>query len=350
MGGADVGEKNDRRKGRRRIWPQENVSGVADGAAALPREPAPAVHRAAPAITAEACVYRWTAMASPISLHMPDLGEEIGYAVARAVAEDIEASEEALSRFRQSAELVRLNACLGKWTTVSWRLYAALSASCVANRRTFGLFDPRVLQRLESYGYTGVPREAEEPREEGPWLERSPRARAVLVRAPLDLGGIGKGLSVRWAARIVRRLTRNFLLNAGGDLLACGSGPDGGGWQVGIEDPLAPESLKAALRIARHASVCTSSTSRLRWQHADGWVHHLIDPRTDSPGGAGLLAVTVIGEDPAWAEVWSKALFLHGRSGIARAAAGRAVLWVTQSGELGLTDEAETHVFWRAAP
>ncbi|MBA3875894.1 MAG: hypothetical protein C0498_02990 [Anaerolinea sp.] len=52
---------------------------------------------------------------------------------------------------------------------------------------------------------------------------------------------------------------------------------------------------------------------------------HLIDPRTGEPGGNGLVAVTVATRDPAWAEVWSKALFLEGHRAIAAAARARGL-------------------------
>ena len=63
-------------------------------------------------------VYAWRAMASPISLHLPGLFGPVAEAVARAAAADIEASEQAMSRFRDDAELVRLNARLGEWVRV----------------------------------------------------------------------------------------------------------------------------------------------------------------------------------------------------------------------------------------
>ena len=63
-------------------------------------------------------------------------------------------------------------------------------------------------------------------------------------------------------------------------------------------------------------------------------LHHLIDPRTGEPGGDGLAAVTVAGPDPAWAEVWSKALFVEGARSIAAAARSRglAAWWVGGDG------------------
>ncbi len=290
----------------------------------------------------------WRAMGSPIRLVPLGRGDADARALAAAVQADLEASEQAMSRFRPSAELVRLNDRLGAWTQVSTRLYAALASAARAHRLTGGRFDPRVLTRLEAIGYAGAPRKAGTGSPDGPWLEREPRRRRVRLEAPLDLGGIGKGLGVRWAARVAAAGAPSFLLDAGGDLLARGRGPDGRGWRIGVEDPRRPDDLIAALLLPAGGAVCTSSTARHRWQAAGRQVHHLIDPRSGEPGGRGLLAVTVVASDPAWAEVWSKALFLEGADGIAAAATGRAALWVAEDGRVGMTDQAAALVLWLA--
>jgi thiamine biosynthesis lipoprotein len=58
----------------------------------------------------------------------------------------------------------------------------------------------------------------------------------------------------------------------------------------------------------------------------------------------------VVGADPATAEVWSKALFLEGRSGIAALArsTGQSALWVTEDGTVGTTPGLDDLVIWRA--
>lgn len=293
--------------------------------------------------------FQWSAMHSPVSLHLPALDDPMAQAVARAVQADLETTEQALSRFRPTAELALLNGRVGTWTDVSQRLYLALASALRAYRLTDGLFDPRVLERLEEYGYVGAPRNADTlTQPQGGWLQRDPRGRRLRILAPMDLGGIGKGLGVRWGAAIARQVSGNFLLNAGGDLLASGSGPEGRGWQVGVEDPRRPADLIAALNLPHGAAVCTSSIARRRWQHGQETVHHLIDPGTGRPGGLGLLAVTAIGQDPAWTEIWSKTLFLHGAEGIARASSGHAALWVLEDGQLGMSAAIKPFVFWRA--
>lgn len=149
-----------------------------------------------------------------------------------------------------------------------------------------------------------------------------------------------------------------MLLEAGGDIVADGAGADGGPWLIGIEDPLdraaeRPDDPVGAVNVAVVAvaggAICTSSVAVHRWQDPAGRsVHHLVDPRTGEPGGEGLLCVTVAGPDPAWAEVWSKTLFLEGARGVGPAARrhGLAAWWVTETGDLGMTPAARLQTVW----
>lgn len=292
----------------------------------------------------------------------------------QAVSEEFDAVDRACSRHRPEAELVRLNARAGtgQAVRVSERLYRAVAAAERAWRLTGGSFDPRVASDLDRLGQPGVIRVPEtragdrSGRPWRPWLVRLPRARRLILAEPIDLGGIGKGLALRWAwRRLARvlvggdaasddrygsnpRLERpRALLEAGGDLVAAGPAPEGGPWLVGIEDPEGGDTPLAV--VAAEGAVCTSSIRLGRWEHGSNRVvHHLVDPRTGEPGGEGLVAVTVAAADPAWAEVWTKVLFLAGRSGIAAEAQRRrlAAWWVAADGELAMTRAAVERTVW----
>ncbi len=237
----------------------------------------------------------------------------------------------------------------------------------VPDALTAGRFDARVLGDLERLGYPGADlpadvadrhRSANGPGDAIParWLSIDHRADTVAIATPVDLGGIGKGLALRWAWRRVVRSGHmdragGGLLEAGGDLVAGGSAPQPGPWIVGIEDPTGGDGPLATVAVESGA-VATSSTLVHRWTGDDGRpVHHLIDPRTGEPGGAGILAVTVAGPDPAWAEVWSKSLFLSGRAGIGSLARSRglAAWWVDDGGRLEMTPAARARTGWVAA-
>ena len=270
----------------------------------------------------------------------------------------------AMSRFRDDSELTTLNRRAGVAVDgVSRMLIRGLVAADRARRVTGGRFDPRIVGALERIGYAGVPQgdgsDDPTPARGGRIIIREGRRGAITLPEPVDLGGIGKGLALRWAAAAIERVLDGagpdsvrpgYLLDAGGDIVLAGTPAAGEPWHVGIEDPGGDSVPVATLKSHGRLAIATSSIRRLRWRRGGRDVHHLIDPRTGEPGGAGLLAVTVAGPDPAWAEVWSKALFLEGATGIASAARSRglAAWWICDDGRLEMTPGARQRTTWVA--
>jgi FAD:protein FMN transferase len=292
-------------------------------------------------------------LASPLRLQVHGATAAAAMGAWIAVVDEFAAVDVALSRHREDSELTALNrlAGSGRDQRLGRRLYAAVAATDRARRLTDGRFDARVLADLERLGDHGAPLGGLQGRAAGTPLRREPRARAVALDRPLDLGGIGKGLALRWAAdaaAIALRREVGFLLEAGGDVIVRHTPIDHSAWAIAIEDPDGEGSPVAVLTVTSGA-ICTSSIARRHWQTDTGTTaHHLIDPCTGEPGGDGLLAVTVAATDPAWAEVWSKALFLVGRAGIAEVARGRglAAWWIDADGELAMTPAARVRTVW----
>jgi thiamine biosynthesis lipoprotein len=302
------------------------------------------------------------AMGSPLRLTLGGgrTHADAGATMWQAVLDEFEAAEEAMSRFRDSSEVTILNrgAGAGATTRPSRRLRQALVAADRAHRMTGGRFDPRVLADLDRLGYRGA------PLGEGEGTARGPRPAdpaepvvrrigrdEVTVAVPVDLGGIGKGLTLRWAAGLLDGLgATDYLLDAGGDLVARGQSPEGRAWQLGIEDPEGSPDPLAVIAVSGMA-VATSSIRVNRWVVDGRPVHHLLDPRTGEPAEGGLASVTVAGTDPAWSEVWSKVLFLCGQDGIASEARSRgsAGWWIGLDGTLEMTAAARALTIWVAA-
>lgn len=271
--------------------------------------------------------------------------------------------DSACTRFDKDSPLMRANDRPDQWNQVSDVLFRCVLEAHRFYLRTRGRFDPRVFGDLVKLGYdrslpfeqggvvTNGGRIGRQPL--GRW---APRFRGGPVREihlggmPIDLGGIGKGLAVRWADdRMVGRLD-GYLIDAGGDCGCRGTGPDGDGWRVGVEDPRGGDNPLAVLELRDMA--CATSSIRLRqWHSGRRPVHHLVDPRTGRPGGYGILAVTVVADDPAEAEVLSKTLFLSGRDRIGGDVARRkvAALWVELNGVVTESPAMGSHVVWRAA-
>jgi len=273
----------------------------------------------------------------------------------------------ALSRFREDSEMTALNRLAGRGgvALVSWRLRTMLAIAHRARRLTDGRFDASVVDALERIGEHGAPLECPDIQDRGSTdngavrlvAPETPRASLVHIPdRPVDSGGIGKGLALRWAvAAAMGSLPEaaGLLLDAGGDILCSGTAPTDG-WGIGVEDPIAVPG-EAAESLAVYAlvsgGVSTSSVAVRNWTAPDGQrVHHLVDPLTREPARTGLIAVTVAGPDPAWNEVWSKALFLGGSESIGEEARrrGLAAWWVDERGRLGMTPEARVRSAWIA--
>jgi thiamine biosynthesis lipoprotein len=279
-------------------------------------------------------------------------------AQARDIVERVASS---CTRFDPDSALMQANAAGRRWHEVPRECYDALVAARDAHLATEGLFDPRVVKALSSYGYdTSLPFESRrlqlpasravgQGRARRTWKPKFDESRlAVRVGSePIDLGGIGKGLAVRWAASRMRGSGEAALVEAGGDLMALGGGPEGTGWMVAVESPTGGDPA-AVLRIRDRA--CATSSIRIRsWTVGETEVHHIIDPRTGQSAASDLQSVTVVGLDPAMSEVWSKSLFVVGRSGIREAADTRnlAALWVDSEGRVGVSRAMRPFVAWQ---
>jgi FAD:protein FMN transferase len=295
---------------------------------------------------------RARALGSPIRLLVaesaPELAVEQAWAEICAVLAEVDA---AMSRFREDSEITRLHRAHGHRGSISRSLVSALVLADRAMRVTDGRFDARVIVDLERLGATGVPQAwTDAGRAPARLLTLDRRGPLVELLAPADLGGVGKGLALRRARRraAIALGAAGFLLDAGGDIATHGS-IDNGPWAVAVEDPSGDEVPLATIECQPDGAVATSSIRRASWHDPAGrLVHHLIDPRTGEPGGEGLAAVTVAMPDPAWSEIWSKALFLEGAEQIASVARSRdlAAWWVDVDGRLSMTPAARQQTTW----
>ena len=310
--------------------------------------------------------HTFRSMATDVTFCVVAPTAEAEVAVDRA-AEIFTSVAASCTRFDPLSPLMRANADPRRWHTVPPHLFAALEEAHSAHLETGGAFDPRVLRRLEEWGYdrtlpfrsgdvaltvgAAAGSGANRRPTRRAWKPRFDReAGAVRIgRDPVDLGGIGKGLAVRWAAETLAGAGAASLVEAGGDLYAAGAGPEGDGWHVGVEDPRNGPDPVAVLRLADLG--CATSSIRVRhWRVGGREVHHIIDPRTGEPANSGLLAVTVVGPDTARAEVWSKALFLAGRGQVRQLAdeLDIAALLVDEDGVVGVSRAMRPHVIWQA--
>jgi len=309
--------------------------------------------------------HSFRSMASDVRFWVVRPGADAEAAVeqARALVETVART---CTRFDPTSDLMRANAAGREWQQVAPECFEALVLAEQAHRETGGLFDPRVLTVLRSMGYDRPLPFAERSLQLDGQQLPAPRRRWSRTKAwnpgfdedrsavrigsePVDLGGIGKGLAVTWASEILAGSGDAVLTEAGGDLMALGPGPDGDGWMVDVENPFGGQAA-AVLRVTDRG-IATSSTRIRSWTVGERQVHHLIDPRTRQPAESDLASVTVVGADPGIAEVWSKSLFVLGRSSIRSFAddRGLAALWIDTGGHVGVSREMRPYVAWQVS-
>lgn len=242
-----------------------------------------------------------------------------GHRALVAAAEDLQATEKALSRFWEHSDLSRLNR---SGTAIAGeRLMTAVREAIRAYEWSGGLLDPRVISSLENYGYgKGVPdgdvgeiapAEALTPADMSGWVEESGRI-SLPPETRLDLAGVGKALGVGWAAAHLAGHA-GLLVDVGGDVLALGTDESGEPWNVTVlhHEPVGQFSGSAL-------AVATSTTRKRAWTAGGEAAHHLIDPRTGAPARGDLAYATVAAPTILQADLMAKLLIIEGRTAFER--------------------------------
>jgi thiamine biosynthesis lipoprotein len=293
----------------------------------------------------------WTfrAMNTEIAVAAPALAPTAQEALARDIATTFDDAEQRFSRFRPDSELSRLNRDRGP-TVVSQAMLDALIAARRHEIATGGLFDPAVGGALASAGYDRSFAPGRLDLDHDLSAPAPARFRDVVIGAAtrivhrpphlrIDLGGIVKGRTIDLAARLLPEVG---VVDAGGDAVLRGDGPDGGGWRVDVEDPRDARRVLITLLIADRA-VATSAPNRRRWRAGAAWAHHLIDPRTGLPARSDLLQATAIAPTSEEADVLAKVAFLLGASAGTRflQERGAAGILVTADGEVHRVGDIE---------
>jgi thiamine biosynthesis lipoprotein len=233
-----------------------------------------------------------------------------------------ETQEDRFSRFRPHSLVSRLNG--GETVDDPW-LATACRMALEAHGFTGGIFNPLILESLETAGYSvtfakvsgGEPHPQAVPDPRDALVIKGSTVR--LLRGRLDLGGIIKGWTVDLAVDMLARAEPNVLVNAGGDLRCAGDEEGGDGWEVSIAKPGTDED---AWQGRIHGAVATSTSLRRRWKTVGGGeAHHLIDPRTGLPAESLYVQVSAWHSLTWKAECWAKAVLIGGEATGERAAA-----------------------------
>lgn len=219
--------------------------------------------------------------------------------------EHMAALEALLTRFDSASPLGQLNAS-GTLRDVPKALLTVVNAAVRMHRLTGGAFDPTVLSLLEvleqnSSADAGDLAGAAE-------LIGMPRVditnsgiRFTRTGMKMSLDGIAKGYIADEGARMLRASgVRDFLVNAGGDIVAQGS-KEGTPWRVAVENPEkyhGKTSYPSVRTLSNQAMATSGSYENIL--NEQGTLNHILNPatgRSSTLPGASVVASTAMEAD-----------------------------------------------------
>lgn len=243
-----------------------------------------------------------------------------GEAAATAVMNEMHRIDAAMSPYKPTSELSRINReAAQRAVALSPEMFSLLERALEFSRMSDGAFDITFASvgRLYDYRAGTGPTAAELASARAAIgyrnLHLDAGARAVrFARAGMciDLGGFAKGYAVDNGGAILRRHgIAHAVVSAGGDSRIVGD-RRGRPWAIGIRDPRRKGEVVAILPL-EDAAMSTSGDYE-RFFEVDGVrAHHVIDPKTGkSP--SHIQSVTVIAQDGLTSEALSKCVFVMG--------------------------------------
>jgi len=261
-----------------------------------------------------------TAMACRFEVTLPS--EDARHVdAARAALDEVDAIEDALSWFRDTSEVSRVNRTAGAGrVAVSPGLFALLSLCRELFAATGGAFDPASTALSRCWGFLErrprLPAEAEiEAARASSGMDRvelDGMGRTVRFSVPgveLSFGAVGKGWALdRVAAPLrVKRVARALLTAGGSSHRGWGGEP----WELALR----PGGEELGLLRLRDAALGTSGAGEQGFEADGKRFGHVLDPRTGWPA-EGVRSASVVASEAAVADALSTA-FLVGGPGLA---------------------------------
>lgn len=240
--------------------------------------------------------------------------------------------EKRFSRFVAGNELSEFNNRRGGRHEVSPTLAELLTAAQRYYLDTKGIFDPTIISNLEAVGYdrsfelTGqavgtslvkINFEKLKSVFTGRSTLRDLKIDGRFITCPaglrVDLGGIGKGYIIDYLSQNIFLPVADYWISAGGDIIAAGHQAAGQGWDIGVQNPLQPETSIFSLNTrGQKLGIATSGIIKRQGRRGDFVWHHLIDPHNGLPVINDILSVTAISSSATRADIFAKTVLILG--------------------------------------
>jgi len=256
--------------------------------------------------------------------------------VRRVVSATLAEIDAQMSNYREDSEISRINRDeRTHWLPASQEIAGLLVIAQTVYERSDGCYDLTVKPLFDLWGFSRhqnrVPTQDEIdtllPHVGMQLLEvdaTNQRIRKKDARLKIDLSSIAQGYSVGLVARRLEALgIKSYLVEIGGEMLVKGRKANGDDWRVAIQKPtpLAREIEKIIdVREQRGIAIMTAGTYQHFFEENGQAYSHILNPKTGRPVTHHLRSVTVMHDDPAWADAWDTALLCMGEEEASRIA------------------------------
>lgn len=128
-------------------------------------------------------------------------------------------------------------------------------------------------------------------------------------KTTIDVGGVAKGYVLKALEQLlIDKGAKNFLINAGGDVLIKGEKQPNTPFTIGIQHPRLEEDYLAIFATTNKSVVTSGDYERYRIGQDGARIHHIFDPRTGLPVEENQ-SVSIIAQSPIVADILSTGLF-----------------------------------------
>lgn len=235
-----------------------------------------------------------------------------------------------LSNYRDDSEISRLNQNkTTDWLPVSSEIVELIDIAKQVYERSQGCYDLTVKPIFDLWGFSKHQNRVPTQEEINNVLLHVGMSRVEIDKAnnrirkldpelQIDLSSIAQGYTVTATANLLESQgIQNYLVEIGGEMKVKGHNASGNPWRVAIEKP-SPFSHQIQKILDIHqmngTGIMTAGTYRNFFDEKGQTYSHILNPKTGSPVTHHLLSVTVLHEDPTWADAWDTALLCVGET------------------------------------
>jgi FAD:protein FMN transferase len=250
--------------------------------------------------------------------------EKIQQSISTTLAE----IDKQLSNYREDSDISHINQQeTTEWLPVSQEMMNLLLIAREVYQKSAGCYDLTVKPLFDLWGFSRHENRIPSTKEIETTLPHiglslleidsdKLRIRKKDTQLKIDLASIAHGYSVGVIANLLDTLDiHNYLVEIGGEMGVKGRKANGELWHIAIQTPTPlTQGIQKILDIKEQQgiSIMTAGTYQNFFEANGQTYSHIINPKTGQPANHHLRSVTVMHENPSWADAWDTALLCVG--------------------------------------